>query len=254
MRRLSILLILACLLPTWCSAQIVIEKPTERIEAGRSYLLKVYGLTAADLPKTIAIAEPSETTSVVGGFTWGGDAEPGEEELCLRFYAADNGRRFVAVIIGGSGKPTIASVTLEVGPSPTPLPVPPVPPPDPPIPPPLPGELEIVVVEETADRTPQTALVLLGLQEYLASRSLSYRLVDKDLKDGQTNLIPTWFERPREAALEKGLPCVVVGATLNGVFRVVVVEALPNTVDAAVAIIKRHEVAVPRQPELEATR
>lgn len=231
------LLLLACLLPTVSTAQIAITPPAEPIEAGRHYLLPVIGLTPSDLTRTVVVVEPKETTSAIGVTGWGG-------EQYLWFNATDNGRRFVAVIVGGSGKPTVASIALDVGTGP----------PVPPVPPPLPGELEIVVIEETTDRTPTTALVLLGLQKYLASRSLSYRLVDKDLKDGQTNLTPTWFERPKEAALEKGLPCVVVGSTLNGVFRVVAVEKLPDTVDAAVAIIERHEVAVPRQPEMEAAR
>ena len=207
-------------------AEITITPPTEIIQVGQRYLLSVEGLTAADLPRTVVVVEPKETTSAVGVTGWGG-------EQYLWFHAVDEGRRFIAVIIGGMGKPVVSTLVLDVGR---------VPQPDPPPPPPPPGELTVVVVYESTDRTPQEALVLLGLRKYLVDQSLAYRLVDKDLKDS-TGQAPTWFEVPRSSALKKGLPCLVIGTVQDGLFSVVVAERLPNSIKDAIDIVERYRTA-----------
>jgi len=170
MRRLLMMIVgpaLMCVVAgAVLAAEIEIVPPTEAIEPGRHYLLSVTGLTAADLKRTQVVVEPAESTSAVGVSGWGC-------QQFLWFSAADNGRRFVAVIVGqefSNRKPAVATLVLEVGPAPDPDPPPPPPPP--------PGELTIVVVFETTDRTPQEAIVLLGLRKYLEAQKVAYRLHD----------------------------------------------------------------------------
>ncbi len=222
MKRATLAVLVVLCLASTVLAEITITTPTEKLEAGRHYLLPVNGLSATDLARTVVIVEPKETTSAVGVTGWGG-------EQYLWFNATDNGRRFIVVIVGGMGKPVTASLMLDIGNS-SPDPPPP--------PPPLPGELTIVVVYESENRTPQETLVILGLRDYLIKSNVAYRLVDQHLKD-RTGRAPKWFQAPRTFALKVGLPCLVIGViNPEGVFSVVDAKPLPDTIEGAIKLVK----------------
>ena len=220
----------------WCSvvllflstsgiaADLKIVVPEGTLNPNQHYLFSVTGLTAEDLPTATILCEPT-TAQAVGVTGWAGDQ-------FLWWIAREKGRHFVAVVVVRDGKAVVASTTVEVGP-----------PDPPPPPPPPPGDLAIVVVSETADRTAKQAIVLLGLRKYLESKSLWYRLADPDTKDAATGATPKWLEAARAKTAENNtkLPALVVGTIADGVFSPVAAEVVPDTVESAVNIIKRYE-------------
>ena len=132
----------------------------------------------------------------------------------------DGRYRFVAVAAGKTGEQTEADFVVVVGKAVPPDPDPrPDPKPDPkPQPDPAPvvtGTVWLIVVEETADRTPELAAVLndLAYWQGLRSKDVQFRFYDKDAHDpAAKSHLP--------AATKVGLPALLVvdksGKVLDG--------------------------------------
>lgn len=223
-------LVWACLTAVGAAQQIEIVVPEEDLEAKRDYLIEVRGLATELLPGVTLIAEPSDTTRAIGVTGWAG-------QQFIWFRAQDEGRRFLVLALNGQVKPLIVSTALEVGDSN---------PPPPPPPPPPPGELTIVVVEEATARTAEHALVYHGLQSYLNSKKISWRIADQDVINGLTEKTPPWLQVCLAAISQKQvpLPAILAGsvdAQAAGDFSVVGVDTLPATLAEAIEWVKQYE-------------
>ena len=206
------------------AADLEIVVPEGEINPNQHYLFSVIGLTAEDLPTATIICEPT-TAQAVGVTGWAG-------EQFLWWIAREKGRHFVAVVVVRNGKAVVASATVEVG----------TPKPDPPVPP-VPGDLAIVVVFETTDRTAKQMTAQLGLRKYLISKNLWYRIADLDTKNEATGATPKWLEAARAKVAKKSiqLPALVVGTIADGVFSPVAAEVMPDTVESAVNTVKKYQ-------------
>lgn len=228
MNRLRYLLptALCLMLAATAHGQVEIIAPSEALESGRHYLLEVRGLATEDLPRTMLIAEPKDTTSAVGVSGWAG-------QQFIWFSASDEGRRFVALAINqpGEGPPVVAGVTLDIGGEPDP---------DPPPPPPPPGELAVVVIEERDDRTDEQHTTMLGLWKYLEKEEIRYRMVDDDRKEGVTGKTPEWMKPFLKAAEGGGLPLLLIGSASDDGVTIVAVESLPATAREAVEMVEEY--------------
>lgn len=223
---------LCLLLAGTATAQIEIIAPPEALEVGRHYLLEVRGLTAEDLPRASIIAEPKATTSAIGVSGWAG-------QQFIWFSASDTGRRFVAIALNqpGDGPPVVAGVVLEIGGEPDPDPEPdPTPPPVPPVP----GELEVVCLFESEDRTPSQATTLLGLRQYCGDEQIRCELVDKDKIAGQTGKTPAWMLPYLKAAEGKQLPLLLIGSVTDSATAVVAAEPLAESAREAIELVEEY--------------
>ncbi|KKL20007.1 hypothetical protein LCGC14_2459780, partial [marine sediment metagenome] len=97
-------------------------------------------------------------------------------------------------------------------------------------------------VSETADRTAKQAIALLGLRKYLKSKNLWYRLADPDMTDAVTGATPKWLKAAQSQLSSSNvqLPAIVVGSMVDDVFVPAAAEVAPDTVEAAVAIVKKY--------------
>lgn len=111
-----------------------------------------------------------------------------------------------------------------------------------PIPPPVPGDLSVVAVYETLDRSPEETAVLIGLRSYLKQEKIWFQYADQHRKDAVTKETPKWFRPFLEAVKKeaKALPVLVIGKTVNGVFSAAGVEPMPQTTAGAIAIVKKY--------------
>ena len=110
--------IICLLMAATARGQVSITPPTCPLEVGRHYLLKVNGLTLADLPRAAVIAVPSAT--VKAHTTVGVDGEP---QIC--FKSSVSGPCFVVIAVspdGSEGPPEVAGIMLNVGPTAPPVP------------------------------------------------------------------------------------------------------------------------------------
>lgn len=220
-------LVWACLTAVGMAQQIEIVVPDEELEAKRDYLIEVRNLATELLPGVTLIAEPAATTRAIGVTGWAG-------QQFIWFRANDVGRRFLVLALNGQTKPLLVSAFLDVGGTG----------PDPPPPPPPPGELCVIVVEESSARTAQEAIIYLGLQTYLDSKKVSWRIADKDQVDGLTNQPPKWLSPCLVAISQKqlSLPAIVVGVrAAEAGFSVAGVDTLPETLAKAIEWVKQYE-------------
>ena len=225
-------LVWACLTAVGMAAQpIEIVVPPEDLQADRDYLIQVTGLATDQLPNVTLLAEPKATTRAIGVTGWAG-------EQFIWFRGTGPGTRFLALALNGQQRPLVITSVLEVGGS---SPDPPPPPP----PPPVPGDLCVILVEESAARTAQHALLYLGLQQYLDSKKIPWRICDKDQVD-QTGKTPSWLSPCLAAINQKSvsLPAIVAGAGVAqaaGGFSVAGVDTLPTTLADAVKWVQQYE-------------
>ena len=209
------------------AADLEIVVPNTVVQPGQHYLLPVLGLTSEDLPTAQIVVEPSDSAQALGVTGWAG-------EQYLWFIAQEEGRHFVVVCVVRDNKAVLASASVHVG-KPNP--------PPPPVPVPVPGDLAIVVVIESAERTPQQMRVLLALRKYCEKKSLWYRMADPDQKDAVTNQTPRWLAAARKKITESStpLPALVIGSVADDVFSAVQGEEVPDTAEAAVAILEKYQ-------------
>ena len=214
-------------------------KPRWLILAVATLAALLYGLgvvAGAESPKATA------PTFTIGGMS----VEAGQ--LVVRFkpvYTAGNvgawdpeaAAKLIArlVVIGPDGVPSwtiyLPGLTAKDGPIPPPPPVPPVPP-IPPVPPvPVPAELWCIVIEESAERTPQQGIVLASPKvRGLFPAAGGFRLVDKDSK--VDNALQPYLDR----AKGQKLPITFLVDPKGQVYYE---GTLPATVDAMTALVDK---------------
>ena len=117
--------------------------------------------------------------------------------------------------------PATSRLVVSYGGTPTPAPFP-----KPPVP--IPGKRKVIILEETGDRTPHQAVVILSpkLRSYLKSKGHPYRVRDVD------QLAPTGHAPPRS-----DLPQLIIE---DGDGNPIYMGALPKTVEDTIETIKAH--------------
>lgn len=227
MKRLPIPILLTLLLASIAAGAVTIEGP-DQLDVKEADLFYVKGLTIQDFANCEVQVYP-ETTELMVLVLQTINNDP---VLYVKGRAPGKFALTLDVNVPGAYELCIHELTIGSGPEPEPDP----------IPPPVPGELSVVVVHETSDRTAQQSAALLGLQKYLDQKSHPWRFADKDLKDGATNQPAEWL-KPYLTAISKAqvnLPVLVIGATSDGAFSIVSIEPLPDTATAAIALIQKH--------------
>lgn len=112
--------------------------------------------------------------------------------------------------------------------------------PDPP-PPPPPGELCIVALFESTDRTGSQVITLLALRDHCDSQKIRCELVDQDQVDGLTEETPEWMAPFLKAAGNKSLPLLLIGSVGDDGVTVVAAEKLPATAREAVELVEKYQ-------------
>lgn len=197
------------------AADIEVSGPTEA-GPGQLIMLQVSGVSASELSDCRLIHWPAEGVSVIPATTWAG-------QPFVLFNASEPGTYVLVVFLQrpGSG---YAGHGITVGPQPGPGPDP-GPTPDPS---PGPQHLSLVlVIEETSERTPAQAAVLLNepLRTWMTNQKLSFRLLDRD----QAGNVPEAYAPYFRAAAETGTYPVVFLVGDDG--SVIQQGSLPATVD-----------------------
>ena len=133
------------------------------------------------------------------------------------FSAAIPGKYMVLLVVDQTAY-TGHAIVISEDPQPNPFPDP--------IPPPL-KVASVVVVEETAQRTPEQFAVMSAppWRTYLADSGIKLRFADQDVTD-ETGALPADLKPAIERAKQDGLPRVVF---LDAGGSVVASEALPNS-------------------------
>jgi len=169
-------LLLLCVGVVVAPAQIL-EVPVDPVEPGEFVTIPVSGLTDTEISRAVLDWEPHDGVQVIPVKTWGGQA-------MIFFKAPSQAASKYALILAwplsatevGYEKAYVV-VEGENGPDPQPDPEP-----DPdPEPGPL-AKMSLIVVEETRDRTPQQAQILLDptLRTWLKNNGHQIHLIDKD--------------------------------------------------------------------------
>jgi len=217
----------------WPASALEIHAPTDPVPTGQYLILEVDGLVPgceSDLdcwPNKGVIASAEQT--------YGRQQQP-----VVLFRASNPGNYRLGVWAVIDGHLVASKVVLTVAGDVEP-PVPPVPPdPPPPLPPPpiVVEQLHAIIVEESADRTPEQAKVVLSkaVRDYLTSVDGVLHIVDQDVTDGDGNTPTTvagWIER----AKDKTLPWLFLVAE-NG--REVASQALPTTPEKFLELLTRY--------------
>jgi hypothetical protein len=134
---------------------------------------------------------------------------------------------------GGGLDQGFAQVIIGV---PEPTPNPPVPP----IPTP-PGNIEIVVIEESTNRRMETLIAIEGLRKHLAAKGIPFTPIDKDAKEGSTGQPAKWLQPLLQKVQGETLPqLLIVTRSENGSLAVVAGEALPKTAELAVQTVDKY--------------
>jgi len=131
------------------------------------------------------------------------------------------------------GQDQLAEHILIVGGEPDPNPIPPPPPP---------GDVSIVVIAETADRTAAQAATMHGLSQWMAKAGHPLTLADPDLIEGTSGRSPRWLTQCladlQHRNLKPPVLMVYTPQTATGDFSVCVAKPLPATADGAIAIVR----------------
>ena len=138
------------------------------------------------------------------------------------------------------------------GATPPPAPTPPVPPtpqpptpfpPTPSVPPVPPGKLTtVVIIEESADRTPETARMLVDakLLTWREMRKPAWHMVDKDVVDS-TGKPPAKLRAYLDlAAKAKELPCLFLDSDSDGANGVLFSGSLPSSADKLMELLNAY--------------
>ena len=168
------------------------------------------------------------------------ELQPTRHERCLVSW---NGRYYevTATIVQGTGQVLLVledSDPIPVPPTPPTPPTPPVPPP-PPVPP-VPGKVTtVVIVEETADRTPELTRLLssksvLELREQLRP---NWYLLDKDVVD-ESGKPPTKLAAYLALAAGQPLPHLVTDSDADGANGVLFSGPLPVDTAKLVEVLR----------------
>ena len=147
-------------------------------------------MTDDDLPKARVIHWPRNRVVLVPAKTWGGDA-------FLWFGTKAEGTYLLAVAVPRDNVLDYAECVVIVGDGEEDEDDSPDPPPPPPPPPPGPiQEMTVLVVEESSQRTPEQAAILMcyPCRKWLTDNGHRMRIVDKDVKD-QSGQVPADLER-----------------------------------------------------------
>lgn len=109
-------------------------------------------------------------------------------------------------------------------------------PPEPPVPPiPVPGERFVLIISETQDRTPEEAVVLAQLREYLRTTNVKWRIMDPSTD-------AAWLQPQLKKLEEKGVKgsalMVYVPSTDTSAGVYLAVDPLPQGAKEAINIIK----------------
>jgi len=164
------------------SSTLAIVGPGEAIDAGEEVYLRIQGLTLAEVVEAQdaqlfdLTAFPLAGVKIKASYDWM------FRTLDLEFRAKHEGEYLVKLHLVRAGKLEIAAIVVSVGVNPNPEPDPkPDPDPDPTPPPPL-AEMWVIVVEETSQRTPEQARVLLDptVRQWMAKNQHRFRILDKD--------------------------------------------------------------------------
>ena len=129
---------------------------------------------------------------------------------------------FATVVIGGE----------EPDPEPEPNPIPPPPPP-------IEEELwGFIIIEESADRTPQLAAILTSTEvfNYLESSGLNHKIADPDVTD-ESGKIPDDMKPYIEDAKDEGMPMLFIMGTEGGEF---FRGPVPKTSKALIALLEKY--------------
>ena len=181
--------------------------PGQEMKPGVSVLIQVRGMEQVDggasQPKTkwhIVPAYDDDATMLFYDM----DRQP-----MLFFAGSQPGTRTIFLQVESPGLDSLPRCDFEygkVGPKPDPGPTPD---PNPPPPPPGPlAEMWVIVVEETSQRTPEQARVLLDptVRQWMANHQHHFRILDKD----QTSTdLTEWIERAA-AQTETALPYLFI--------------------------------------------
>ena len=218
----------------WPAAALEIHAPTDPVPTGQYLILEVDGLVPgceSDLdcwPNKGVIASAEQT--------YGRQQQP-----VVLFRASSPGSYRLGVWAVIDGHLVTSKVVLTVaGDVEPPVPPDPPPPPIPPDPPPpiVVEQLHVIIVEESADRTPEQAKVLLSkaVRDYLTSVDGVLHIVDQDVTDGDGNMPSTvagWIQR----AKDKTLPWLFL-VDENG--REVASQALPTTPETFLELLTKY--------------
>jgi len=190
------------------------------IEPGEHVQVMVSGIADEDLPKAIAKQWPREGTTWIPAKTWGQDA-------MIIFAAKVPGEYLLFVACGEDyGEAVITVGESDVNPIPTPLP---------------PEKLSVVVLYESATRTPQESIALSKIRNYAETQPFAlFRMEDVDLTDGRTGEPPAWLKPYRLALASQQVPAVLIGRHVGGSFKI---DAKPlplgNDGNDAVELLRR---------------
>jgi len=218
---------LLCFLVVLCSAciaqaDITIEVPAEKIEAGRDYLLSVKGLTEEALSRVEMEVRPIGVKAI-GVSGWGG-------EQYLWFNSPKEGTVVISLIAWSTEESALTLIFVGEGDKPDPIPTPTPP-----------GDREIVVIYEASNQTPQTNLVQSGLRRWALEQKIPCQIIDQHQRDGDTNQPAVWLQPLRKKVESNELPQIlIVVRSKAGLLSVVVADALPQTVETAVKFVQKH--------------
>ena len=177
----------------WPASALEIHAPTDPVPTGQYLILEVDGLVKgceSDLD-----CWPAEGVIASAEQTYGRQQQP-----VVLFRASNPGSYRLGVWAVIDGHLVTSKVVLTVaGDVEPPVPPDPPPPPIPPDPPPpiVVEQLHVIIVEESADRTPEQAKVLLSkaVRDYLKSVDGVLHIVDQDVTDGDGNTPTTVADR-----------------------------------------------------------
>ena len=201
---------------------ITIDQPP-RLDAGEDVDIFIHGLEYTDLPNAEVIYFPREKVRVRPSLSWG--LKP-----FIIFRAQQPGTYLLAVSATVEGEHCYAEAIIQVGeptPGPTPEPSP--------IPPGV--AAEVVILEETSQRTPSIARIVHSpvLLKFVRSNGLKFRAIDQhlELSDGRPSPIAQHYLKEKG---ERPLPVLFV-ATKDR--RVLFVDALPSSAEGVVDIVRK---------------
>ncbi len=197
--------------------------PEEPISIGEIVDFAVGGMTDADLENSDVTHYPREKVRCKPYLTWG-------KKPMIEFSARRTGKYLLKVSVVRDGKIETDERIIVVGgedDEPDPFPEP--------EPEPNPEDMAIVIVSESADRSPTEAILHQQIRNYLKGKSIAWKIADPNTLN-QDDEIPEWFKNINQKIVTSTLPVIVKAGIKDGGYSVIAVEPL-TTFDAATQFI-----------------
>jgi hypothetical protein len=221
---------LVCFLLLAAADPIVLDGPDGPVAVGQSVQVFVSGIGEEALPTAYAGHWPRKQTTFVPARTWGG-------KPFIWFAAARSGEYLISVCVAENNTIRRGELVIVVGEGDDDENPPPPPPP------PQPGKRRIRIIEESKDRTPAQARVMLSpeLRKYCAQKNHAFLLRDKTLSaEEEATPVGKTVVFYRQLAAERGIDLPAFFVAADDDRQVLYAGPFPATTEEAVKLIQDH--------------